>query len=114
MIMYNRKYLSILRNDPVETQIERAEQAINNQLIDSKEKEWFTKLLNILKDNAIATVYDKNGKTLDVTKIAHTNTYASFFDIYSLKNRIDLEIEPIVIDTKPNSNRTYYSFIKTN
>lgn len=109
--MYNEKYL---RYDHVENQIERAELAINNQLIDSKEKEWFTKLLNILKDNKIATVYDKNGKALDVTKIAHTISYMSFFDVYSLRNRMDLEIDPLVIDTKPNSNRTYCRFIKTN
>lgn len=103
--MYDTSY------DPIEKQIERAEQAINNQRIDSKEKEWLTKLLNILKDNAIATVYDKNGKALDVTRIAHTQAYASFFDIYSLRNRMDLEIDPIVIDNSPSLNRTYSKFI---
>lgn len=107
--MYNAKYDPIenQKYDPIENQIERAELAINNQLIDSKEKEWFTKLLNILKDNAIATIYDKNGKALDVTEIAHTISYMSFFDVYSLRTRMDLEVDPIVIDTKPNSNRTY-------
>lgn len=98
--------------DPIEKQIERAEQAINNQRIDSKE--WLTKLLNILKDDVVATVYDKNGKALDVIRIAHTQTFASFFDVYHLINRMDLEIDPIVMDNSPDLNRSYYKFIKTN
>ena len=99
--------------DPIEKQIERAEWAIN-QRIDSKEKEWLTKLLNILKDDVVATVYDKNGKALDVTRIAHTCLWASFFDVYHLINRMDLEIDPIVMDNSPGLNRTYYKFIETN
>lgn len=102
--MYDTSY------DPIEKQIERAEQAINRR-IDSKEKEWLTKLLNILKDDMVATVYDKRGKALDVIRIAHTQAYASFFDIYSLRNRMDLEIDPIVIDNSPSLNRTYSKFI---
>lgn len=99
--------------DPIEKQIERAEQAIN-QRIDSKEKEWLTKLLNILKDDVVATVYDKRGKALDVIRIARTQTFASFFDVYHLINRMDLEIDPIVMDNSPDLNRSYYKFIKTN
>lgn len=100
--------------DPIEKQIERAERAIN-QRIDSKEKEWLTKLLNILKDDVVATVYDKSGKALDVIRIAHTSTWASFFDVCNLINRMDLEVDPIIIDpNSPSLNRTYYKFIKTN
>lgn len=97
---------NIMEYDPIEKQIERAERAIN-QRIDSKEKEWLTKLLNILKDDVVATVYDKSGKALDVTKIAHTYAFASFFDVYHLINRMDLEVDPIVLDDSPNRNRTY-------
>lgn len=99
--------------DPIEKQIERAEWAIN-QRIDSKEKEWLTKLLNILKDDMVATVYDKRGKALDVIRIAHTQTWASFFDVCNLIHRMNLEIDPIVMDNSPGLNRSYYKFIKTN
>lgn len=102
------------RYDPIEKQIERAERAINDQPADSKEKEWLTKLLNILKDNAVATVYGKNGKALDITQIAHTNSFASFFDVYNLINRMNLEVDPIVMDDAPSFNRTYYNFLRTN
>jgi len=86
--------------DPFEKQIERAEYAIDK--LQTPEKEWFTELLNILKNNQCARVIGNNRKQLDVTKIAHTYEYASFFDVFNNKHLFDINIKPICIKEKPN------------
>lgn len=86
--------------DPFENQIERAEYAIDK--LQTPEKEWFIELLNILKNNQCARVIGNNRKELDVTKIAHTYEYASFFDVFNSKHFFDINIKPIYIKEKPN------------
>ena len=86
--------------DPFENQIERAENAIDK--LQTPEKEWFTELLNILKNNQCARVIGNNSKQLDVTKIAHTFEYASFFDVFNNKHLFDINIKPICIKEQPN------------
>lgn len=88
-------------SDPFENQVKRAENAINHlQEIDLKE--WFIELLNILKNNQCARVVGNNSKQLDVTKIAHTYSYASFFDVFNNKHLFDINIKPICIEGEPN------------
>lgn len=88
-------------SDPFENQVKRAENAINHlQEIDLKE--WFIELLNILKNNKCARVVGNNSKQLDVTKIAHTYSYASFFDVFNNKHLFDINIKPICIEEEPN------------
>lgn len=92
--------------------VTRAEEAING-IKDLQEREWFNKLLDILKKNSVATVHGKNGRLLDVTRIANTYTWASFFDIFSIINLIDIKIEPEEIkEEAPSLNRTYYKFFR--
>ena len=84
--------------DPIENQIKRAEHAINDLSKTPNESEWFQILLGLLKDKKTAVVYGKNGKPLQVTRIAHTMYTASFFDVYSIRRLINFEIKPEEID----------------
>lgn len=86
--------------DPFENQVKRAENAIDK--LQTPEKEWFTELLNILKNEQYARIVGKNGKELDVTKIAHTYSYASFFDVFNNEHLFDINIKPIYIKEEPN------------
>lgn len=106
MAYLNRKYYS----DPFENQVERAQNAVNN-LTDEEQQIWFQKFLNILKVMHFARVTLKNGANMDVQRIAHTNTFASFFDIYNIKHCLDFSIEPVEIEEMSIKNT--YSNIKT-
>lgn len=86
--------------DPFENQVKRAEYAIDK--LQTPEKEWLIELLNILKNNQCARVIGNNRKQLDVTKIAHTYEYASFFDVFNNKHLFDINIKPICINENPN------------
>lgn len=96
--------------DPFENQVERAQNAVNN-LTDECQQIWFQKLLDILKVMHFARVTLKNGANMDVQRIAHTNTWASFFDIYNIKHCLDFSIEPVEIEEMSIKNT--YSNIKT-
>lgn len=87
--------------DTFGNQVKRAENAIN-YLQEIELKEWFIELLNILKNNQCARVVGNNSKQLDVTKIAHTYSYTSFFDVLNNKHLFDINIKPICIEEKPN------------
>ena len=92
--------------DPFENQIERAEYAIYK--LQTPEKEWFTELLNILKNEQYARIVGKNGKELDVQRIAYTYSYASFFDVINKIYLFDINIKPIVIKELNNTLNEFY------
>ena len=94
--------------DTIESQIKRAEHAINDLSKQSNEHEWFQILLDILKDKKEAVVYGKNGKPLRVTRIAYTMYTASFFDAYNIRHLIDFEIKPEEIGEKLTNIEGYY------
>ena len=96
--------------DPFENQVERAQNAVNN-LTDEYQQIWFQKFLDILKVMHFARVTLKSGANMDVQRIAHTNTFASFFDIYNIKHCLDFSIEPVEIEEMSIKNT--YSNIKT-
>lgn len=94
-------------------------------------KEWFQKLLNILKQEKVARIqlYTKYPFTyeeyehkedfvdfIDVTRISHTHDYASFFDIYSHENLINFDFEPIIVENKEKYKLTdfYYKYYNMN
>ena len=106
MVYLNRKNYP----DPFENQVERAQNAVNN-LTDEDQQIWFQKFLNILKVMHFARVTLKSGANMDVQRIAHTNTFASFFDIYNIKYCLDFSIEPVEIE-EMNIKNTYNN-IKT-
>lgn len=94
--------------DPIESQIKRAEHAINDLSKNQNEYEWFQILLDILKDKKSAVVYGKNGKPLRVTRIAHTMYTASFFDVYNIKRLINFEIKPEEMGEKLTNIEGFY------
>lgn len=112
MAYLNRySYLDTFENlDPFENQVERAQNAVNN-LTDEKQRIWFQKFLDILKIMHFARVTLKNGAHMDVQRIAHTSSWASFFDIYNIKHYLDFSIEPVEIEEMSGKNT--YSNIKT-
>ena len=67
-----------------------------------EEKEWLQKLLDILKEKKYATIQANNGKPVDVEAIAHTCTYASFFDVYNHINVFNFGIDPVVTEECKN------------
>lgn len=73
--------------------LERALSAIE-KVTDNDKKQWLSILLGFLKNGEYATVTGKNGKLLDVTRIANTWSTASFFDVFNSINRFDLNIKP--------------------
>lgn len=87
--------------------LDRALSAIE-KVTDNDKKMWLSILLGFLKNGEYATVTGKNGKLLDVTKIAYTFSTASFFDIFNSINRFDLNVKPFKTLTIKNS---YSKFI---
>lgn len=100
--------------DSFENQVERAERAAKDFLTD-KRKRWFLSLLEILKQKKYARILicpiipkeflEKDNMTtkdttrfVDVEKIAHTNKYASFFDIVNNSDMVDYETPPVVVE----------------
>lgn len=73
--------------------LDRALSAIE-RVTDNDKKLWLSILLGFLKNGEYATVTGKNGKLLDVTRIANTWSTASFFDVFNSINRFDLNIKP--------------------
>ena len=71
-----------------------------------EEKKWLQKLLDILKEKKYATIQANNGKLVDVTAIAGTYNFASFFDVINHINMFNLKIDPVITEERKNS---YYN-----
>lgn len=74
-----------------------------NDPFDETQIVWLQQLLDILKDKKYATIQGKNGKLVDVTKIANTYEYASFFDIFNHLRYVNTNIEPIITEEAKNT-----------
>lgn len=90
--MWNRSYHYRQSNDPFENQVERAQKAVDE--CPEEYKIWCQTLLDILKQCRFATVVSKTGVSIDVQRIAYTNMWASFFDVYNQLHRFDPNILP--------------------
>lgn len=66
---------------------------------------WLKELLDILKQQKYATVKMKDGQLVDVSKIANTYEYASFFDVYNHINSFDIDTKPTIIEELHNKIR---------
>ena len=88
-----RQYYYRKANDTFENQIERAQRAIDG--CPEEYKEWCQTLLDILKQCRFATVVSKTGVSIDVQRIAYTNTWASFFDVFNQIRKFDISILPV-------------------
>ena len=100
--------------DTIENQIKRAERAINDLSKNPNECEWFQILLDLLKDKKTVVVYGKNSKPLRVTRIAHTSSTTSFFDVFNIRHLINFEIKPEEIDDDLTKIEGYYYKFFTN
>ena len=103
--MWSRSYHHQKANDTLENQIERAQKAVNN--CSEEYKIWCQTLLDILKQCRFATVVSKTGVSIDVQRIAYTNTWASFFDVYNQLNRFNPNILPVEAE-ELDINRSYH------
>jgi hypothetical protein len=90
---YLRKYYQQQANDTLENQIERAQRAVDE--CPEEYKIWCQTLLDILKQCSFATVVSKTGVAIDVQRIAYTNTWASFFDVFNQLYKFDISILPV-------------------
>lgn len=89
-----------------------AAQKTINKHSDAVQAMWMQKLLDILKDGKYATIRTLTDKAVDVSRIAHTYQYLSFFDVVSNIGRFDTTVEPIVTNQIKNK-LTYKLFDKT-
>ena len=69
------------------------------------QRTWLKELLDILKQHKYATVKMKDGQAVDVSKIANTYEYASFFDVYNHINIFDIDTKPTIIEELHNKLR---------
>ena len=91
----------ITRYRNFEEMLDAAQKAIDKHF-SGEQSIWLQKLLDILKDNKFASIQTKSSKIVDVSKIAHTYTYLSFFDVVNDINHFNTSIEPIEIEQLKN------------
>ena len=83
--------------DSFESQIKRAEMAINR--IESDEmRVWLSCILNALKMGKYARIQTISGDFIDVEAIAFTHAFASFFDVYNHREKFNTSIRPVLVE----------------
>ena len=83
--------------DSFESQIKRAESAINR--IESDEmRVWLSCILNALKMGKYARIQTISGDFMDVSAIAYTHMFASFFDVYNHIEKFNTSIQPVLVE----------------
>lgn len=83
--------------DTFESQIKRAESAINR--IESDEmRVWLSYILNALKMGKYARIQTISGDFMDVSVIAYTDIFASFFDVYNHREKFNTSIMPVLVE----------------
>ena len=75
--------------------------------VPEEQRIWLKELLGILKQHKYAMVKMKGGQLVDVSKIANTYEYASFFDVYNHINDFDIDMKPVI--TKELHNKLRYN-----
>lgn len=71
------------------------------------QRTWLKELLGILEQHKYAMVKMKDGEVVDVSKIANTYEYASFFDVYNHINDFNIDVKPVI--TKELHNKLRYN-----
>ena len=83
--------------DSFESQIKRAEKAIN-QIESDEMRVWLSCILNALKMGKYARIQTISGGFMDVSAISYTHMFASFFDVYSHKEKFNTSIQPVLVE----------------
>lgn len=89
--------MRMIPRDSFESQIKRAESAINR--IESDEmRVWLSCILNALKMGKYARIQTISGNFMDVSAIAYTHMFASFFDVYNHREIFNTSIRPVLVE----------------
>ena len=89
--------MCMIPRDSFESQIKRAESAINR--IESDEmRVWLSCILNALKMGKYARIQTISGNFMDVSAIAYTRMFASFFDVYNHREKFNTSIQPVLVE----------------
>ena len=96
------------RRIPSDKLVHSAQRAIDTHAT-NESREWLQMLLDILKAGEHARIECANGLQVDVSKIAYTFTYASFYDVFNHMGYFNLETLPAVIDELVNPVWNYYA-----
>lgn len=86
-----------MSNESFDSQCQRAQKAVDSCTSEDV-RLWYQNLLDILKMKRYARVRLKDGRNLDVGRIAYTYSYASFFDCFNTDHLIDLSVRPALIE----------------
>ena len=93
--------------DSFESQIKRAESAINR--IESDEmRVWLSCILNALKMGKYARIQTISGDFIDVEAIAFTHAFCSFFDVYNHIEKFNTSIMPVLVEELQYNYRIIY------
>ena len=93
--------------DTFESQIKRAESAINR--IESDEmRVWLSCILNALKMGKYARIQTISGDFIDVEAIAFTHAFCSFFDVYNHIEKFNTSIMPVLVEELQYNYRIIY------
>ena len=100
--------MRMIPRDSFESQIKRAESAINR--IESDEmRVWLSCILNALKMGKYARIQTISGNFMDVSAIAYTHMFASFFDVYNQIEKFNTSIQPVLVEELQFSYRYRYN-----
>lgn len=83
--------------DSFESQIKRAENALKS-IENDEMRVWLSDILNALKTHKYARIWTKTRHHIDVSAIAYTYEYASFFDVYNHIEKFDTTIKPVSVE----------------
>ena len=86
-----------ISEDSFESQIKRAERAIN-QIESDEMRVWLSCILNTLKMGKYARIQTISGDFMDVSAIAYTHMFASFFDVYDHREKFNTSIQPVLVE----------------
>lgn len=89
--------MRMIPRDSFESQIKRAESAIN-QIESDEMRVWLSCILNALKMGKYARIQTISGNFMDVSAIAYTHMFASFFDVYNHIKMFNTSIQPVLVE----------------
>ena len=87
----------MISKDSFESQIKRAEKAIN-QIESDEMRVWLSCILNARKMGKYARIQTLSGDFMDVSAIAYTHMFASFFDVYNHREKFNTSIQPVLVE----------------
>jgi len=88
---------TINRWDTYEMRVKRAESALKSIESDGM-RIWLSDILNALKMGKYARIWTKSKHLIDVSAVAYTYEYASFFDVYNHIEKFDTTIKPVMVE----------------